>query len=331
MPKPLKKYEEYSREEVHDIFDPFTKFTPQTGSWGLRGIVKIPNRENDYVFFVTYGQSQAGHTFDEKITQSGILTWQSQPKQKLTNPLIKKLINHDHLKNNIYLFLRTQKRKKYTYLGRLAYVSHDSEREQPVYFKWQILDWDLSDKQARDIGLELQPDDVNSQTVNTINLVKTEAPSSTEVEGSISLNDFHARHINFSENDTRNKELGKAGELQVLEYERQYLIDSGRQDLAEKVFHTSYIEGDGAGYDILSYTAEGELKYIEVKTTSGGKGTPFILTLNELAFSQQHSKNYYLYRVYEFNKETGKGKFYVLKGSVSENFNLEPIQFKAKR
>jgi hypothetical protein len=39
---PLALYEDYSREEVHDIFDPDSAFTPQTGIWGLHGIVKIP-------------------------------------------------------------------------------------------------------------------------------------------------------------------------------------------------------------------------------------------------------------------------------------------------
>ena len=33
----------------------------------------------------------------------------------------------------------------YTYLGRLEYRVHDHDREQPVYFTWQILDWNLPD------------------------------------------------------------------------------------------------------------------------------------------------------------------------------------------
>ncbi len=71
----------YSREDVHGIFSPETTFTPQAGTWGLQGIIKIPNREDDFVFFVTYGQSQGDHEFDEGITQDGVLSWQSQPSQ----------------------------------------------------------------------------------------------------------------------------------------------------------------------------------------------------------------------------------------------------------
>ena len=72
----------YSREDVHGIFSPETNFTPQAGTWGLHGIIKIPQREGDFVF-VTYGQSQGEHQFDEGITPDGVLSWQSQPSKIL--------------------------------------------------------------------------------------------------------------------------------------------------------------------------------------------------------------------------------------------------------
>jgi hypothetical protein len=64
-------YADYSREEVHDIFDPDSSFIPQAGTWGLQGIVKVPDRPGDYVFFVSFGQRQSGHEFDEGITTEG--------------------------------------------------------------------------------------------------------------------------------------------------------------------------------------------------------------------------------------------------------------------
>ena len=78
----------YSRKNIHSIFSPQTKFTPQAGTWGLHGIIKIPNRERDFVFIVTYGQSQGEHNFDEGITADGVLSWQSQPRQDLSNKII---------------------------------------------------------------------------------------------------------------------------------------------------------------------------------------------------------------------------------------------------
>jgi hypothetical protein len=71
----LEFYSDYSRQDVHDIFDPDSVFAPQTGSWGLQGIVRIPGRPSDYVFFVTFGQEQAGHVFDEGVTEDGLPTW----------------------------------------------------------------------------------------------------------------------------------------------------------------------------------------------------------------------------------------------------------------
>lgn len=98
------KYEDYTRKEVHDIFDPTSNFLPQRGTWGLQGIIPIPGRENDFLFFVTFGRVEGHHAFDEEVTDDGVLSWQSQPKQKLNDNRIQSFINHDHDINNIYLF-----------------------------------------------------------------------------------------------------------------------------------------------------------------------------------------------------------------------------------
>ncbi len=54
----LRLWEAYDRREVHDIFSPNTTFVPQAGTWGLQGIVRVPDHLGDYVFFVTFGQSK---------------------------------------------------------------------------------------------------------------------------------------------------------------------------------------------------------------------------------------------------------------------------------
>ena len=119
----LKLSSKYTRREVHSIFSPETKFTPQAGSWGLHGIIPVPDRERDYVFFVTFGKQEGDFLFDESVSDDGVLTWQSQPKQKLTTPNIQNFISHDELLNNIYLFLRTGKGKPYQFMGRLKYLT----------------------------------------------------------------------------------------------------------------------------------------------------------------------------------------------------------------
>ncbi len=157
----LKLHDDYSREEVHDIFAPETPFTPQAGTWGLHGIIGLPDRPNDFVLFVTFGKEEGGHEFDEGVSAEGILRWQSQPRQRLVDRVIQQLISHNENINSIYLFLRTKARRDggpcpYTYLGKLKYLTHDNEREMPVYFDWQLLSWPIVQSVQQRMGLKLE-------------------------------------------------------------------------------------------------------------------------------------------------------------------------------
>lgn len=116
---------------------------------------------------------------------------------------------------------------------------------------------------------------------------------------------FKKDHINQALLNTR---LGLEGELFVCFLERQKLIDLERGDLAKLVEHKSVTEGDGLGYDILSFDSEGNEKYIEVKNTKGACNTRVFISPNEIQFSSENSNNYYLYRVYQFNESKKSGK-----------------------
>ena len=102
------------------------------------------------------------------------------------------------------------------------------------------------------------------------------------------------------ERDFRNRQLGSAGEKFVVELERKRLAASDREDLACKVRWVSMEDGDGAGYDVLSFGPDGEDRLIEVKTTNGAAHTPFFLSRNELAVAHQRSDSWHLYRVHFF-------------------------------
>jgi hypothetical protein len=47
----LELWQTYDRRAVHDIFEPQTTFTPQTGTWGLQGIVRLQESPDDFVLF----------------------------------------------------------------------------------------------------------------------------------------------------------------------------------------------------------------------------------------------------------------------------------------
>ena len=333
--KNLELWSEYSREQIHSIFSPDTTFTPQAGTWGLHGMVRVPDRPGDWVFLVSLGNQQGEHLFDESITEDGVLSWQSQPRLDLSSDVIKSLINHDDRLNNVYLFLRASKGNDYGYFGRLGYLTHDTERENPVYFQWQILDWPAPAEFIQKVGISLigQVAELQSESKEVVRineLIFEEPPKPRPRNAGVKTNEFRAQKApDYGLQDSKNKKLGLEGELLVLEKEIQSLRDAERHDLADKVVHVSKVEGDGAGYDVRSYDLDGSPKFIEIKTTKGPATTPFFISPNELAFSIQHPENYFLYRVYKFDAETRVGKVFALRGDLSTQIDLIPTQYKA--
>jgi Domain of unknown function (DUF3883) len=110
--------------------------------------------------------------------------------------------------------------------------------------------------------------------------------------------------------DAETRALGLAGELLVMERERRRLVAIGRAHLAGKVVPTALTEGDGAGFDITSYFADGRTKFVEVKTTTAPKDTDFLITANEVKFSATHPDSYELCRVFLYDIRLNKGHCY---------------------
>ncbi|QOY35028.1 DUF3883 domain-containing protein [Anaerobacillus isosaccharinicus] len=136
---------------------------------------------------------------------------------------------------------------------------------------------------------------------------------------------FRARKVDFDEINARNKDLGLKGELYVLQHEKERLS----VELGEKIIHVSVEQGDGAGYDILSYDLSGKPRYIEVKTTTGPKDTPFYLSENEKAFLEEYAEEAEIVRLYNFNCETLTGEIYRISGEdFLKKLTLQPISYK---
>jgi hypothetical protein len=133
------------------------------------------------------------------------------------------------------------------------------------------------------------------------------------------------RKIDWEKVNAAQKHLGNLGEDFVFQLEKRYLTEAGRADLASQVTWVSKDEGDGLGYDVRSYDLKGKPKHIEVKTTNGGKGTPFLITTNEVLASEAHPMAYWLYRVFKFSR--GAPGLYRLAGSLSECLTLEPTVY----
>jgi hypothetical protein len=247
---------------------------------------------------------------------------------------IRELIAHDERLNAVHLFMRASIRSEipYTYMGPLAYLTHDSERERPVYFQWQVLDWPPPDDVLNRLGLELAPSTDAAPTVTATHaLVRVEPPLPAFGRSGASTAAFHSRRQpSYADRDARNAELGLAGETLVVTQEIASLRAAGRGDLADRVIHTSVVEGDSAGYGVRSFTVDGEPRHIEVKTTRGRKTTAFYVSANEVAFSRRHPDSYRLYRLFGFDHGLGSANYYVVKGPLEHHFNLEPTEFRVR-
>lgn len=143
----------------------------------------------------------------------------------------------------------------------------------------------------------------------------------TKLTSSISIKheepDLRPRIINHIQNNIENKRIGDLGERWVLKNEMDYLSKNGRPQLARKVKHVAKDQGDGLGYDILSFDLDGNEKYIEVKTTKGGLKSTFYVTRNELEKSKIALEQYFLYRVYDYNEHNESAKLLQLKGDLT--------------
>lgn len=135
------------------------------------------------------------------------------------------------------------------------------------------------------------------------------------------------RHPDYGALDEENRRRGAQGEQLVVDYERSWLRQYGRPDLAGRVRWIAREDGDGLGYDVLSYDLDGHERYIEVKTTRLGAETPFYITSTELGFAQLHPGRYALYRVYDVLRQP---RFFTLEGELGNVLELTAITYRAQ-
>lgn len=131
---------------------------------------------------------------------------------------------------------------------------------------------------------------------------------------------------NYLEREARNRSLGNAGELFILNYERARLIQAGKEKLAARIEHTAKVRGDSEGYDIQSFDESGRGRLIEVKTTKYGSQTPFYVSRNEVAVSKQEADQYHVYRLYDFRESP---RLYTLSGAIESTCWLSPTTYLA--
>jgi hypothetical protein len=133
--------------------------------------------------------------------------------------------------------------------------------------------------------------------------------------------------LDYLTQESKNQSLGLAGEEFVIKFEQARLILVRQERLASKIEHISKTQGDGAGFDILSFEESGQERLIEVKTTAYGSLTPFYVTRNEIELSVKADPKYYLYRTFNFRRDP---KLFTKSGPLAKSFSLEPVEYLAR-
>lgn len=134
------------------------------------------------------------------------------------------------------------------------------------------------------------------------------------------------RKLDYAARDEANRKLGRLGEEWVIGYEQHRLTEMGHPELFQRLEWISDTQGDGAGYDILSFESDVLHRYIEVKATNGGIASSFIVSQNELEFSAEAGDQFYLYRVFQLS---GEPRLFILRGDLSTQLYLKPLDFRA--
>lgn len=135
-----------------------------------------------------------------------------------------------------------------------------------------------------------------------------------------------ARKFDPALRDLRARELGVAGEALVVNREKAWLTAQGKPKLAAQVRWIAREDGDGAGFDILSFNLNGKDRWLEVKTTNGGDTTPFYLTRNELFVSEANLDRYRIVRLFDFARVP---RAYRLSPPLADRLVLDPVSYRA--
>lgn len=308
----------------------------------VRDITGITRFKNCVVLFVTLNKEdkEDAHKYKDSFVLGGKqFHWESQNANTPSTPHMEMIIN----KEPVVLFARVHQKIKsktqpFVYVGQLSCIDYSypvDSKNIPVEVIYQVLDHQQpASKSLGELYSWTSHEELEANEkidISDVVLTETEAPkpSTRKKSPKKGTRNTTNKANNWANIDEKNRNLGLAGEELVIAHERQYLISIGLADLADKIEHVAK-KDDYAGYDVKSFYENGTEKFIEVKTTEKTIGTAFFISRNEVEVSRELGSQYWVYRVYDLNKKTGKAKFYPLNGPVEDHFDLVPENYKAR-
>lgn len=176
--------------------------------------------------------------------------------------------------------------------------------------------------------------DISTVTLTPVSIpVALPKAGNSSAKATPTLSAKKAKKVNYFVRQKNLKKVGDLGEKLAIEVEKRRLNGEGRPDLSALVEHVSETQGDGLGYDIKSFERceDGtyRAKYIEVKSTTGGKSKPFDISENEVEVSAELGNQYSIYRFFGLHNQITAAKFYEIRGAVTDHFELKPTAYKA--
>lgn len=331
--------EEYSRDEAL----PLANVPPPSNSREITGITRF---KNCVVLFVTLDKDSKAEAYrynNEFLIDGKFFQWESQNTNTPSTPHMQMIF----AKEPVVLFARPKanhkgKTSRFTYVGRLTYLQYSydaSEPNKPVWVMYNVDDHQLSPSPSLKALYDWVPGanvavEETAFDTSASKLIETAPPkrrNSNNTKGGNSTDSQRGQkgEVDWAARDEANRNLGLAGEELVITHEKEALERQGKHKLAAKIKHVA-LEDPKAGYDVLSFDADGNEKYIEVKTTKGSASNAFYISRNEVEVSEAKGDNYWIYRVHSYIKKTDTWKVYKLQGPVSDSFELTPESFKAK-
>lgn len=153
-----------------------------------------------------------------------------------------------------------------------------------------------------------------------LELLKVDVPKINSVLPTKTSNNNQTKKDYLKEH-IKNIDIGNRGEKIVFDIEKQKLekaVAEGKIVSVDKYLVWESLNNDSAGYDICSLDIDTmQPIYIEVKTTTGNKFTPFYMSDGEIKYSSENSSQYRLYRLFELKGHSAK--YFELIGDVSKN------------
>lgn len=136
------------------------------------------------------------------------------------------------------------------------------------------------------------------------------------------------RRVDFEEMQKQKSEIGRAAEAYALKWEQERLAGVGLEHLIEKI--EDLTDRPGHGHDFLSHNADGELRFIEVKSVGkDSEGHRFFLSDNEhrTSLSADHAIAYYFYLVFFDGRKQPCDLVAILATHLYSNAELTPASY----